>query len=110
MGVALAYIRTERLTFYSSIGTVYFGAPTVPSLFPVSSYASAKLETEQEIWAVTANYNPQAPKVGGDWLLDKFAFEAKRTGRAENYKLWRDDNHAIDLTNRHTMEKVNYIH
>jgi putative transposase len=36
--------------------------------------------------------------------------DAKRTGRAENYKLWRDDNHAIDLTKRHAMEKEDYIH
>lgn len=45
-----------------------------------------------------------------EWLLDKFAFEAKRTRRAENYKIWKDDNHAIDLTNIDVMEKINYIH
>src|SRR5690606_22600110 len=27
-----------------------------------------------------------------DWLLDKFSFEAKRTKRADNYKIWKDDN------------------
>ena len=52
----------------------------------------------------------ELPESRRDWLLDKFAFEARRTGRAENFKLWRDDNHAIDLTNRHAMEKVDYIH
>lgn len=45
-----------------------------------------------------------------EWLLDKFAFEAKRTRRAENYKIWMDDNHAIDLTNIDIMEKIEYIH
>lgn len=47
-----------------------------------------------------------------DWLLDKFSFEARRTGRAENYKLWKDDNHAIDLDNTgiNIMEKIDYVH
>lgn len=52
----------------------------------------------------------ELPESRREWLMDKFAFEARRTGRAENYKLWRDDNHAIDLTNRHAMEKIDYIH
>jgi REP element-mobilizing transposase RayT len=50
------------------------------------------------------------PESRKEWLLDKFSFEARRTGRAENYKLWRDDNHAIDLTHLSAMEKVDYIH
>ncbi len=46
-----------------------------------------------------------------DWLLNKFAFEAKRTGRAKNYKLWRDDNHAICLEkNGWITQRLNYIH
>jgi len=45
-----------------------------------------------------------------EWLLDKFSFEAKRTGRATNYKLWKDDNHAIDMSDIDVMNKVNYIH
>jgi len=47
-----------------------------------------------------------------DWLLDKFSFEARRTRRAENYKLWKDGNHAIDLVeyNIDAIEKINYIH
>jgi putative transposase len=45
-------------------------------------------------------------------LLDKFSFEAKRTGRAKDYKVWTDDNHAINLgiENIDMMEKINYIH
>jgi REP element-mobilizing transposase RayT len=45
-----------------------------------------------------------------EWLLDRFAYEASRTGRAEYYKIWRDDNHAIDLTNIDVFQKVAYIH
>ena len=47
-----------------------------------------------------------------EWLLDKFGFEARRTGRADKYKLWKDDNHAIDLENNNidVMEKIDYIH
>jgi len=47
-----------------------------------------------------------------EWLLDKFSFEAKRTGRAKDYKVWTDDNHAIDLDSGKIdmMEKINYIH
>ncbi len=46
-----------------------------------------------------------------EWLLHKFSFEAQRTGRAENYKLWTDDNHAIMLEDGHLFQqKLNYIH
>lgn len=47
-----------------------------------------------------------------EWLLDKFSFEARKTARAKNYKLWKDDNHAIDLTNNNfdPFEKIHYIH
>ena len=46
-----------------------------------------------------------------EWLLNKFAFEAKRTGRAKKYKLWRDDNHAISLEKREWIEqRLNYVH
>lgn len=46
-----------------------------------------------------------------EWLLDKFSFEAKRSGRAKNYKLWRDDNHAISLEKTEwVLQRLNYIH
>ena len=46
-----------------------------------------------------------------EWLLDRFSFEARRTSRAENYKLWRDDNHAISLEKTEwIMQRLNYIH
>jgi len=46
-----------------------------------------------------------------DWLLNRFSFEAKRTGRAKFYKLWTDDNHAICLENSEwVLQRLNYIH
>jgi putative transposase len=46
-----------------------------------------------------------------EWLLDKFSFEAKKTGRAKNYKLWRDDNHAIEISGGISVwNKINYVH
>ena len=47
-----------------------------------------------------------------EWLLDKFSFEAKRTGRAKEFKMWKDDNHAIDLDsyNIDLIEKLDYVH
>ncbi len=47
-----------------------------------------------------------------EWLLDKFGFEAKRTGRAEVYKIWKDGNHPIDLSNHSIdiMNKIDYVH
>lgn len=51
------------------------------------------------------------PESRRDWLLDKFSFEARRSGRAEYYKLWRDSNHAICLDGTiDAMQKINYIH
>jgi REP element-mobilizing transposase RayT len=46
-----------------------------------------------------------------EWLLKKFAFEAHRIGRAINYKIWKDDNHAIEIGDFIDIEeKINYIH
>jgi putative transposase len=50
------------------------------------------------------------PESRREWMLDKFSFEAKRTGRAENYKIWKDDNHAIDLSTIDVTEKLDYMH
>jgi putative transposase len=53
----------------------------------------------------------ELPESRREWLLDKFAFEAKTTRRAENFKLWKDDNHAIELDSNYLMEqKLEYIH
>jgi putative transposase len=47
-----------------------------------------------------------------EWILNKLSFEAKRTGRAKNYKLWKDDNHAIEIDGLRitSKQKINYIH
>ncbi len=50
------------------------------------------------------------PESRREWLLDKFSFEARRTGRADNYKLWKDDNNAVDLRAIDIMSKIDYIH
>lgn len=54
----------------------------------------------------------ELPESRKEWLLDKFSFEAKRTRRAEFYKLWKDDNHAIDITNNSIdiFNKIDYTH
>ncbi len=52
----------------------------------------------------------EIPESRKEWLLDKFSFEARRTGRAENYKLWKDNNLAVDMTRIDIMNKIDYIH
>ena len=44
------------------------------------------------------------------WLRSHFSFNARRIGRAKNFKIWRDDNHAINLNDIDIVEKINYIH
>lgn len=46
-----------------------------------------------------------------EWLLNKFSYEAKRSGRASKYKLWKDGFHPIILDdNEKLMQRLNYIH
>ena len=46
-----------------------------------------------------------------EWLLDKFSFEAKRSRRAKDYKIWTDSNHAVEIFGYISIEaKVKYIH
>lgn len=46
-----------------------------------------------------------------DWLLDKFSFEARRSGRAKYHKVWQDGNHAVCLVNSEMIrQRINYIH
>lgn len=53
----------------------------------------------------------EIPESRKAWLLDKFGFEAKRTGRAKYYKVWKNDNHAVNLNGYIEMGgKVDYIH
>jgi hypothetical protein len=44
-------------------------------------------------------------------LLRKFSYEAQRSGRAKNYKVWQDGFHPVILDTLEKMEqRVNYIH
>ena len=46
-----------------------------------------------------------------EWLLNKFEFEAKKSGKVKDFKIWTDDNHAIEIFGYISIEeKVNYIH
>ena len=46
-----------------------------------------------------------------EWMLNKFAFEAKRSGRTSNYKLWQDGFHPVILdTNLKIAQRLRYIH
>jgi REP element-mobilizing transposase RayT len=45
------------------------------------------------------------------WMLDIFKTSASKINRVENYKVWKDGNHPIELdTNLITEQKLNYIH
>jgi putative transposase len=53
----------------------------------------------------------QGPESRSKWLLDKFAFEAKRKGRATHFKIWKDSNHAIEMDGYMDIyQKINYVH
>ena len=46
-----------------------------------------------------------------DWILDKLNFEARRTGRAENFKVWQDSNHAVCIESGNWLsQRLYYIH
>lgn len=46
-----------------------------------------------------------------EWMLNKFKFEANRTGRATNYKIWQDGFHPVILDNNKKIDqRVKYIH
>lgn len=51
------------------------------------------------------------PESRREWLLNKFAFEAKRVKRNSKYKLWKDGFHPVILdTHKKWEQRVNYIH
>jgi len=54
---------------------------------------------------------PQINESRQEWLLDKFAFEVKRTKRGKYYKVWQDSNHAIEMNSSiDIFQKIDYIH
>lgn len=51
------------------------------------------------------------PESRREWLLRKFSFEAQKSGRAKNYKVWQDGFHPVILDTVEKIEqRVNYIH
>ncbi|MDN5200377.1 transposase [Fulvivirgaceae bacterium BMA10] len=45
------------------------------------------------------------------WMLKKFEYEVKRTGRGEYFKLWQDGYHPIELITPKRMQNcLDYIH
>ena len=51
------------------------------------------------------------PESRRTWLLKKFSYEARRSGRALNFKVWKDGFHPIILDTLEKIEqKVGYIH
>lgn len=53
----------------------------------------------------------EIPESRKEWILDKLAFEARRSGRTEYYKVWKDDYHAILIDGKISiMQKINYLH
>lgn len=46
-----------------------------------------------------------------EWLLNKFSYAAKESGRATYYKVWKDGFHPVLLDNYKKIEqRINYIH
>ena len=53
----------------------------------------------------------ELPESRREWLLKKFSFEANRTLRGKNYKLWQDGFHPVELSNNKMLDqRLNYIH
>ncbi len=47
----------------------------------------------------------------GEWILNKFSYEAKRNNRAKNYKVWQDGFHPVILdTGAKIKQRVKYTH
>jgi len=45
------------------------------------------------------------------WLLNKFEFAGRYLTRIENYKVWQDGYHAVEIiSSEFTFQKLNYIH
>ncbi len=46
-----------------------------------------------------------------EWMLNRFAFAARKHTRNSTYQLWTHENHAVILTTPvFTQQKLNYIH
>jgi putative transposase len=45
-----------------------------------------------------------------EWMLNMFEFAGRKLQRIQNYKFWKDDNHAIELDTRMMEQRLDYIH
>ncbi|AIZ64287.1 transposase [Hymenobacter sp. DG25B] len=51
------------------------------------------------------------PESRREWLLHRFAFHAAQTRRVQDYKLWQDGSHAVQLlTPAFARQKLAYVH
>ena len=51
------------------------------------------------------------PESRREWLLKKFEYAAKRIRRNNQYKIWQDGYHPLELTDNKMIEqRLNYIH
>lgn len=66
-----------------------------------------KKHTNKKLIEAVSSYNESRKQ----WLLSKFSYEAKRTNRANNYKVWQDGFHPIILdSGNKIMQRIKYIH
>lgn len=66
-----------------------------------------KKYTSKQIIAAIKEY----PESRREWLLNKFSYAAKRTGRSKYYKVWKDGFHPVLLdTIKKIEQRVHYIH
>jgi len=51
------------------------------------------------------------PESRREWLLNKFAYAAKKHPKNTDNKVWQDGNHAVEIrSERVVWQKLNYIH
>ena len=64
----------------------------------------------QTNWRSRVDAKPNLVVRRSQQLLKKFNFEVQKSGRATNYKLWKDGFHPVILVTLEKMEqRVNYI-
>jgi len=65
-----------------------------------------KFTSGEIVWAIRSGGESRR-----EWMLSLMSQEAKRSGRAKWFKLWRDDNHAVEIDGIMTGidERLEYI-
>ncbi|WP_421869836.1 REP-associated tyrosine transposase [Marinoscillum sp.] len=51
-----------------------------------------------------------SPESRQDWMLNQFKYAGRNLNRITNYKFWKDDNHAIELSGTMIDKRLDYIH